>query len=102
MTKEELTMMEREAWTHFQHNYPLLTDERFTYRVMRAIFGGKGITRLIWENAWLRGMNSGVDLVMPLLESAPQEPKSGQPGSHESHSSSHSQGGDFPDANPSK
>lgn len=34
--------------------------------------------------------------------SVPLAQKSGQPESHESHSSSHNQGGGFPDANPSK
>lgn len=40
--------------------------------------------------------------IMPQSQSAPPEPISGQPESPGSHSSSHNQGGGFPDEDPSK
>lgn len=104
MTIEELQKIQNEAWEQFRVNYTTLTDDAWYARVFRAIFGGKGLTRMVWDNGYLKGANTVLDdeLVKLRSGSVPPELKSGQPESPESHSSSHSQGGGFPDADPSK
>lgn len=101
VTKQELTQMEEEAWEQFQVKYPTITDDRWYLRVLRVFFSG-GVTRAMHENAWLKGYEKAWDRATLLFQSSPPAPKSDQPESPEPRSSSHSQGGGFPDANPSK
>jgi hypothetical protein len=71
-------MREKQGWTQFCLSYPSLTDDGWYYRVMRAIFS-KGIARLIFENAFYKGIIAGVDMSMQQFRSAPPEPRSDQP-----------------------
>ena len=112
MTKEEMEKAERNKWQEFCLKFPGLASGSFWAKLWMILWKHRNedLVHLIWSNGFYQGWNLGIESlnfgwrypITPPPESAPPEPKSDQPGSPGSHSSSHNPANGSPDANPSK
>lgn len=89
----------RALWKEFCKRYPLITSKNRLVRILTVLLMKETTDELSFSNGFYRGYMEGIKQ-RPVY--VPPEPKSDQPESPGSHSSSHSQGGGSPDEDPSR